>query len=116
VPGVTARVLGRWGPALAAAVARALALPDAELPRWPQRPRPRIPGVVSRRVEALRRWRAGATERIGLEPGVLLPNRIIASIAEAGPRTVDELAAVDGVRRWRAQTIGAEIIAALSGP
>jgi ribonuclease D len=114
LPGVTSRVLGRWGQALGAAVERALALPESELPQWPYRPRPRIPGAVSRRIEALRKWRAGATERFALEPGVLLPNRVIAHIAEAGPRTVEALAAVDGVRRWRAETFGAELIAALS--
>jgi len=114
LPGVTSRVLGRWGGALGAAVERALAVPESELPQWPRRPRPRIPGAVSRRIEALRKWRAEATARIGLEPGVLLPNRVIAHIAEAGPRTVEALAAVDGVRRWRAETFGAELIAALS--
>src|SRR5262249_61538446 len=60
LPGVTPRVLGRWGPALAGALERALALPDVELPQWPYRPRPRIPGAVSRRVDVLRKWRAGA--------------------------------------------------------
>ncbi len=115
VPGATPRVVGRWGSALLRAVERGLGVAEADLPRWPHRPRPRIPGVVSRRVEALRRWRAGATERVGLEPGVLLPNRVIGLIAEAAPRTPDELAAVDGVRRWRAETFGGEIIAALGG-
>ena len=116
LPGVTARVLGRWGTALAAALDRALAAPEADLPQWPHRPRPRIPGAVSRRVEALRKWRASAAQRIGLDPGVLLSNRVIGQIAEAAPRTIDQLAAVDGVRRWRAETFGSEIIAALGGP
>jgi ribonuclease D len=116
LPGVTSRVLGRWGQALAAAVQRALLLPDADLPQWPSRPRPRIPGAVSRRVETLRKWRSGATQRFGLEPGVLLPNRLIGQIAEAGPCTVEELVAIEGVRRWRAETFGREIIAALGGP
>jgi ribonuclease D len=71
---------------------------------------------VSRRVEALRQWRAGATTRVGLEPGVLLPNRLISAIAEAGPRSPAELARVDGVRRWRAEMFGSEIVAALAGP
>jgi len=115
LPGVTARVLGRWGPALIAALERAHALPDTDLPQWPHRPRPRIPGAVSRRVDALRKWRAGAAQRIELDPGVLLSNRVIGQIADAAPRTIDELAAVDGVRRWRAEAFGAEIIAALGG-
>ena len=116
LPGVTARVLGRWGLALTAALERGLALPDADLPQWPHRPRPRISGAVSRRVEALRKWRASAAQRNGLDPGVLLSNRVIGQIAEAAPRTVDQLAAVEGVRRWRAEAFGAEIIAALGGP
>jgi ribonuclease D len=116
LPGVTSRVLGRWGAALEAAVERALSLPETALPEWPHRPRPRIPGAVSRRIEALRKWRAAATQRIGLAPGVLLPNRLIGLIAEAAPRTIEALAAVEGVRRWRAETFGGEIIAALRGP
>jgi ribonuclease D len=74
-----------------------------------------VPGPVRRRIEALRRWRAEAAPRVGLEPGLLLPNRLIGAIAHAGPGDRDELARVDGVRRWRVETLGAEILAAL-GP
>jgi ribonuclease D len=127
IRGVTPRVIGRWGGALLAAIHRGQGVDDSVLPQWPRRPRPSIPGAVSRRVEALRKWRAGATERIGLEPGVLLPNRrlepgvllpnrLISVIAEAAPRSVDALLAVDGVRRWRAEQFGSELIAALERP
>ena len=116
IPGVTGRVLGRWGRDLLAAVERAETVDESALPQWPHRPRPRIAGAVSRRVEALRRWRTSATQRIGLEPGVLLPNRLIGVIAEAAPRTVEALAELDGVRRWRAEAFGAEIIAAIGSP
>jgi ribonuclease D len=116
VRGVTPRVIGRWGGALLGAVQRALAADEAALPEWPRRPRPSIPGAVSRRVEALRKWRAAATERIGLEPGVLLPNRLITVIAEAAPRSVEALAALDGVRRWRVEQFGSELVAALERP
>src|SRR5207247_9905123 len=68
-------IFGRWGRELLAAVNRAESLTETALPQWPHRPRPRMPGAVSRRVEALRRWRAAATTRVGLEPGALLPNR-----------------------------------------
>jgi ribonuclease D len=71
---------------------------------------------MSRRIDKLRRWRAGAVEPFGLEPGVLLPNRLITTIAEAGPRTLDELARVDGVRRWRVDTFGPALLAALEAP
>jgi ribonuclease D len=116
LPGATPRVVGRWGAAILGAVERGLALEEAELPVLPRRPRPVIPGAMSRRIDKLRRWRAGAVEPFGLEPGVLLPNRLITAIAEAGPRTLDELARVDGVRRWRIDTFGSALLAALEAP
>jgi ribonuclease D len=116
ITGVTPRVQGRWGAALLAAVERAQALPEAELPVVPRRPRPVIPGAMSRRIDKLRRWRVSAVERVGLEPGVVLPNRLITAIAAAAPRSLDELGAVDGVRRWRVELLGTDLLAALAAP
>jgi ribonuclease D len=116
ISGITPRVLGRWGAAILDAVERALRLDDSALPVLPRHKRPSIPGGMSRRIDKLRRWRTSATEQVGLEPGVLLPNRLITAIAEAGPRTLDELARVDGVRRWRVETLGEGMLAALAAP
>jgi len=116
IVGVTPRVLGRWGPAILGAVERALALAEADLPVVPRRPRPIIPGGMSRRIDKLRRWRVTAVERVGLEPGVVLPNRLITSIAAAAPRTLEELIAVEGVRRWRVELLGSDLLAALASP
>jgi ribonuclease D len=116
LPGATPRVIDRWGGALLAAVERAVGMDDGALPVLPRRPRPVVSGATSRRIEKLRRWRAPATERVGLEAGVLLPNRLITAIAEAAPRSLDELARVDGIRGWRVTTFGAELVAALAAP
>ncbi len=114
VPGCTPRVIGRRGQAILEAVARAQALPDDALPvlAKPIRP-PSLPGVVRRRIEALRQWRTETAPKFGLEPGVLLPNRLIRVIAEAAPRDRGALAAVGGVRRWRAEVLGEGILAAI---
>jgi len=55
-----------------------------------------IPGAVARRIDALRQWRTDAAPRFGLEPGLLLPNRLIGAVAAAGPGSRDALASVDG--------------------
>ena len=115
VPGCTPRVITRWGDAILEAVARALVRPADELPRIEPRPRPRIAAAAERRIERLKQWRGPAAPRFGLEPGLLLPNRLITAIALAGPRDLSELARVDSVRRWRVETFGDEIVAAL-GP
>jgi ribonuclease D len=116
IQGITPRVLGRWGVVLLEAVDRGLALDDGDLPVLPRHKRPSIPGAMSRRIDKLRRWRVAATEQVGLEPGVLLPNRLITAIAEAAPRTLEDLARVEGVRRWRVNALGEGLLAALAAP
>jgi ribonuclease D len=116
VTGITPRVQGRWGAAILGAVERAQALGEDELPVLVRHKRPVIPGAMSRRIDKLRRWRTAAVEQAGLEPGVLLPNRLITAIAEAAPRTLEELGRVDGVRRWRVETIGPALLEAMAAP
>ena len=114
--GMTPRVIARWGDDVLAAVARGLALADEALPVLERRSRPHVSGAVRRRIETLRAWRAEAAPRFGLEPGVLFPNRLISTVAEAGPQDAETLAAVDGFRRWRVDAFGSELLAALARP
>ncbi len=116
IPGCTPKVTGRWGEAILDAIARGRETPESALPVLERSPRPRIPGIAARRIEALRQWRTEAAPRFGLEPGLLLPNRLITTVALAAPRDTGALALLDGVRRWRAETFGGEIIAALAAP
>jgi ribonuclease D len=109
-------VIARWGGAILAAVDRARAIQEDALPALERPPRLRIPGTAARRIEALRQWRTEAAPRFGLEPGLLLPNRLITTVALAAPRDTGALASLDGVRRWRATTFGSEIVAALAAP
>lgn len=114
IPGFTPRAIDRWGGAVLAAIARAVELPMTDGPPLTRSPRPPVRAAVRKRVEALRAWRSTASARFGLEPGVLLPNRLIGAIAEAAPRDVEELAGVEGLRWWRVHTFGAELIAAVA--
>jgi ribonuclease D len=114
VPGCTAYVVGRWGAAILTAVARGLAAPESELPVIERPRRPSGSAAMARRSEVLKRWRTAAAERFDLDPGVVLPNRLIAALAEAAPRGRDELTGVDGLRRWRVEAFGGEILAALA--
>jgi ribonuclease D len=114
VKGCTAHVLRRTGEAILAAVERGLAVPEAELPVRRPNPRPRIPGVVQRRSEALRAWRVEAAKRVELDPGVIFPQRLIDRLAHDPPTSVQALAQVEGVGRWRAELFGAELIRRLA--
>jgi ribonuclease D len=88
-------------------------VPDDELPRPRSTPRPRVPGVVRRRTEDLRAWRARVAQTLGLEPGVLLPQRVIDRLAADAPADRAALAAVEGVRGWRVDLFGDDLLKAL---
>lgn len=116
IPGCTARWVGRHGEAALEAIARAQALPEEALPS-PARPkRPRVPPAVERRLAALAAWRTAAAPRVGVDPGVLLPRRLMERLAEAPPPAVEGLGAIPGFRRWRIEHFGNDIVSALKDP
>jgi ribonuclease D len=110
VVGCTPRVCQRYGSGILAAIGRALLLPEAALPtlRTIRKARPLPP--VARRIEALLAWRTDAALRFQLDPGLLLPRRLIEQVAAAGPADLEGLAQVDGIRRWRITAFGAEVL------
>lgn len=110
--GLSAYLKGRRAPDLLAAIRRGEAVAEHDLPTrtWNQRPKP-VPGY-SRRVDRIKAWRVDAAKKAGLEPGVLLPQRLIERIAIDRPADLASLAAVPDIRRWRAENFGEEILQA----
>ena len=115
VPGCPPRVLERYGTAILAAVERGEAVPEGELPIPPRHPKPPVPPApVRRRAEALRGWRATAAKRLDLDPGVLMPGRLIDLIAAPPRIDRDALERLEGLRQWRVREFADELIAAVA--
>src|SRR5262249_60128651 len=102
IPGVPPKVVGGWGEAVLAAIARGRETPESALPVLERAPRLRIPGVAARRIEALRQWRTEAAPRFGLQPRLLLPNPLVTTVALAAPPDTRAPAPLHGVRPPRA--------------
>ena len=98
--------------AVFAAIARGLDLPEAELPAREPGDRPVFAASARRRVDALRAWRTEQAACSRLDPSVVLPQRLIDRLAAAEPRTLAELAAIEGVRQWRVGEWGPALLAA----
>lgn len=113
VPGVLPR-LQRHSGEIVAALRRAAELPECELPRVVRSPRPVVPDEVLRRIERLKAWRAGKAAELQVDVSIVLPQRLIERLAEQGPRDPAGLAGVEGLRRWRAEAFGPELLAAVS--
>jgi ribonuclease D len=94
-------------------VGRALQLREGELVVLAPARRPLVPDDVRQRVERLKAWRAREAARAQLDVSVVLPQRLIDRLAEADPRETADLEAVAGLRRWRIETYGPELVSAL---
>jgi ribonuclease D len=116
IPGCSPRVVQRAGRAIREAIVRGEALPETELPLRRVAPRPHVPATTRRRGEALRAWRAQAARELGLDPGVLLPQRLIDRLANDPPSDLSRLEQVDGVRRWRVKLFGLDLLKVLATP
>ena len=113
-PGMSEGNARRYGRDLLAALERARAIPEAELPTWPRGPRrpPRDPDVDAR-AERLREVRDRAAERLDLEPGFLMPRAQLEELARRRPRDRAALAEIEGVRKWQIDAIGDELLTVL---
>jgi len=69
---------------------------------------------VRRRAEALRAWRTRASKEIGLDPGVLFPQRLIERLAASPPGDVTALRQIEGVRGWRVELFGSAVLSAIA--
>ena len=92
------------------ALIRGLDTPEAELPKLERGRRIELPLAQQRRVSALKDWRKAASARVGLELSLVIPQRLIDKIADQNPRTLDELQAIEGLRKWRVEAFGEEIL------
>ena len=116
IPGVSPDQAERRGRELLAAVKRGLEIPEGDLPRF-TRPARRAPDLAfEARLERLKAARNLLATNYDLAPGVVCPNGTLEGIARADPKTTDDIAAVQELRRWQVREFGGELLAASVGP
>lgn len=97
------------------AVSRGLAVPDAELPRFPKSPRWDRDPEFDSRVSALKTVRDATAARLDLDPGVLCARDRLEAVARKNPASREELEAVRELRRWQRGLLGEDFLKALRG-
>jgi ribonuclease D len=83
----------------------------------PKRPRYRGPGrpdeEAEARYEALRSWRRDRAKERGVEPDVILSNRVLHALADENPTSPQALARIGEFNAWERERYGREIIGLL---
>ncbi|MBU8849586.1 MAG: HRDC domain-containing protein [Desulfobacterales bacterium] len=102
-----------YGKLCVEAIVKAVNLDNKELPSYPKTRRPKKDVIVQEKIKHLKKMREKLSHSIGIEPGFLLNNTIIASIAFKSPATLKDLLKIEHVRQWQVETIGRDIISTL---
>ncbi len=98
---------------LIAAIAAGLAVPEADLPRFPKSPRWDKDPDFDARVAALKTVRDEAATRLDLDPGVLCSRDRLEAVARRKPATIEEMGSIPELRRWQLATVGRDFLKAL---
>lgn len=114
IKGMPRGVLEQRGDVVLAAVARAMALDESELPRFPKAPRWEKDPEFDDRAARLRAVRDEVATSLALDPGVLCSREKLEAIARRLPTTIEALYETPDLRRWQADLLGPGILRALT--
>ena len=114
IKGMPRGMVERAGRDVLEAVKRGLAVPDAQLPKFPRSARWDKDPDFDAKVSKLKTVRDEAAKRLALDPGVLCSRERMETIARALPRSTEELGAIPGLRKWQVAEMGDQFVAALT--
>jgi ribonuclease D len=114
IKGMPRSLLERSAADVLDAVRRGLALPDAELPRFPKALRWERDPDFDARASALRTVRDAAATRLDMDPGVLCSRDRLEAVARRSPTTMDDLREIPELRRWQINEMGSDFLTALA--
>ncbi|MBL8996414.1 MAG: HRDC domain-containing protein [Gemmatimonadales bacterium] len=113
IKGMPRGILERAGEELLAAVARGLAVPEGELPRFPKAARWDRDPEFDHKVGALKAVRDAAATRLELDPGVLCSRERMEVVARLLPTTPEALETIPEFRKWQVAELGEGFVKAL---
>ena len=113
IKALSKRQVEMYGSFCVQAITKAMELEDEQLPIYPRIKRPKRDFKVENRITKLKKMREQLSIFIGIEPGFLLNNALISSIALQKPANPAQLLNIEHVRNWQVENIGEEIFAAL---
>ena len=114
IKGMTPGQISRHAAGILAAVARGLDMPEKKLPHFPRTRKNDVVDGAKERLKNLKIWRQRLSAEYGLDPGVLAPNWLLESLADAQCVSLEELGAIAGIREWQKQLFGQDLIKVLS--
>ncbi len=109
--GIFPRLVDRCGKQIIQQVEGAMALPTDELPVYPRGEVRRRTEEAKKRLAKLKEWRKAKAAELEMDPGIVINNALLESLADDPPSRGAELATVEGMKDWQRRVLGEELLA-----
>ncbi len=104
------RQIKMYGEDCLRAIIKGLETDEKDLPFYPRKKAPELDPKIPDKIKALKQMRISASKTTGIEPGFLINNATITSIASISPKNEEEIGKINFLRNWQIDILGKEII------
>jgi len=113
---LSTKQINMYGNPILKHIKTALTIPEKDLPRYPRPRSRRISNDASNRFKALKLWREQKAAGLKIDPGVLINNTALKTIAEHNPQTPEDLNTISVLKDWQKKELGEGVIMMLNKP
>jgi len=103
---LTERQMARFGRGIIKAVERGMKVPGKELPSFPEAARHKRDYAVERLLGCFKRARDSRARELGMDPGFLMPNAVLKSLARVKPADLAGIEQSGLLKRWQLEVMG----------
>lgn len=107
IPGITERIIERYGSGLLEAIKKGNGVPTEECPKFERRQRTRRSEAELQRFEQLKAVSTRMANELAIDPAILCTNACISAIASASPSDMEEVMA-GTLKSWQRNILGRE--------
>lgn len=110
IPGLTPKLVDRYGQGILDAVARGMACPSDRLPVYPRHRRPVRDRHQEERLKRLKQWREIRSRELGIDGGILANNALLEALSDKDLTKEGEAEALASMKRWQREEFGGELL------
>lgn len=112
IGGFSPKLVDRYGKAVLLAVRAGRSLPKEALPVFESKRRVERTSLQDERLKKLKEWRGAKAAELGIDPGIMVNNALLDTLAESNPSSPADL---KGLKGWHSAVFGSELFEILCG-
>jgi len=110
IKALSLRQISMYGAMFVKIIHRAYKIPVKELPFYPRKKSPKLNPEISKRIQVIKLWRSVKSKDLRIDPSLLLNKSLMISLANKNPLNLFDIEKIDGMRKWKKDEFGSEII------